>query len=271
MEERDIFDELVDETKKEKQKEEQKPQAVEEAGTETREEVKGYDTQEEKKEEQKEEVVLQKEEEVAKAPEEEETATPLEEEKPEIPEEELTVPEADKLTGDFKELKDFAKRVAKETERTFRMLTGKEYDPLTATAEERELYETIRENIRERYQAQRRILAFEQQLAQTEPRLQEIVEYIKNEIPAKKFRAMQEAYLKGDVETLAKLFNEVRREFYEKKVLKKSKKEAPQPPPVESAGTQPVETKQEFDPRVLRTVQDLEKKAELLPDDILPI
>jgi len=237
---------------------------------------------------QEEQPIEEPEEETQEQPQEQPVAQetqPQEEAKQEVEEiEEIKppeeIPQEEQPENPYEALKKEAEFIANETKKIYQQIVGEEYDPLVATPEQRELYERIREEIKRQLDQQKeyarrvqRLQAFEEQLAKTEPRLQEILDYIQNEIPAKMYRELQRAYAEADVDKLAKLFNIIRREYYAKKVVGegKSAKTAPEPPPLEKPGVEPVQTEPQFDPRSLARIKDLERKAELLPDDLLPL
>lgn len=241
----------------------------------------------------------QRETEAVEAHTEEEEAEP---EPIEVPRE--TTPE---LSEDAELLKKEAEIELQATIQKYKEITGKDFDPDFATLEEKTLFEKIREQIREQLKQEKeqlqkiqRLQLFEQHVAQTEPRYQEIVSFISDKVKKvnminqalltgdiqtatsilqkegeviSKVVRLQQAYALGDVDEVAKAFNEIRKIFYgqSSRTTQNMQKEAPEPPAVEKPGTEPVNTEPQFNPRALGRVKDLSKKAELIPDDLLPL
>ena len=208
-----------------------------------------------------------------------EQATGQEEEYMDIPE--LELPEQREVPKDLDVLKQEAQFIAQQSNLIFKQMTGKDYDPLTATLEEQELFNRVREYVsdqlrqyREQEARLQRLTEFEQRFMQTEPKWKELVEYITNEKPAKVLLEIQQAIAEADVEKLNKMLTELRKEFYARQSKQppqpqKTTEETPEPPFMERAGTEPPIPKPEFDPRQLRKASTFEERVKMIPLDIL--
>lgn len=195
-------------------------------------------------------------------------------EKEEIPEpEEVLPPEIIAQT---------AQTIAQFASEEFKRITGEDYDPVLASEQQRELYETLKQKYKKaftkeytqrvlfekRFQKLERIAA---ELEKREPKLKEIEEWITTEAPfsvvAKFKKSAETAIATGNYDVFVRAWKELRDIFYKTKVKQV------EPPKVEKAGVKQPRVEPQPDlratikSRIAQARGNLSAIAEAIPDD----
>lgn len=177
------------------------------------------------------------------------------------------------------ELARTAEFIAKQADAIYKQTFGEDYDPLTATPQQREYYELLRENIRKQVQKQyvlqeryKQLDQIARQLETKEPNINKIIDWVKSDAPVKLVREMQKASVialnTGDYSHFVRAWKRLRDAYY-------AQHKPPEPPRVEKAGTQKptqevvVPRREEILSRLRSARGNLSAIAEALPDDIL--
>lgn len=177
------------------------------------------------------------------------------------------------------ELARAAEFIAKQADAIYKQTFGEDYDPLTATPQQREYYELLRENIRKQVQKQyvlqeryKQLDQIARQLEAKEPNINKIIDWVKTDAPVKLVREMQKASVialnTGDYSHFVRAWKRLRDAYY-------AQHKPPEPPRVEKAGTQkPTQEvvaprREEILSRLRSARGNLSAIAEALPDDIL--